>query len=400
MAKDAGSAARPTVYISARGAARLEAGHPWVFKSDIKDSGAANNGEVVRVAIRRRSGGEKLLGQAFFSSHSIITLRLISGDERPCDREFWRERLQAALDGRRLIGGEDEAGRLVFAEADGLPGLIVDRYGAALSIQTLCAGAERLKELWLELLEELLRPRAVVERNDTASRRLEGLEERAGLLRGVLGGPVTVRLGGLMRQVDLLEGQKTGAYLDQRENYLRAARLAHGRCLDVFSYQGGFGLSLARAGAAEVILVDQSEKSLQLAARDAELNRLEVRTQGGNAFDLLHRWQKEGERFDLIVLDPPAFAKNRAAVEAAQRGYKEINLRALKLLHPGGVLVSCSCSHHLQEPLFEKMLLDAARDAGRTLQILERRGAAADHPERLGFPESKYLKCFIMRVLD
>ncbi len=389
----------PRVRISARGADWLRSGHPWVFRSEIVEDSGAESGELVQVSVRRRSGGGVFLGQAFYSSKSLIALRLITTQDQPCDRDFWRGRLQRAIELRRALGGEDTAGRLVFAESDDIPGLIVDRYADVLVLQTLCAGVDRLKETWLELLRELLEPAAVVERNDTGSRKLEDLPVRAGVLRGELRRPLEVRLGGLLRLVDPLEGQKTGAYLDQRENYLRAARLTRGRCLDAFCYQGGFGLALKQAGAEEVVLLDQSEKALQLAAADAERNGLRVETRQANVFDQLHAWKKAGESFDLVVLDPPAFAKNRESVPAARRGYKEINLRAMQLLKSGGVLVTCSCSHHMQEQQFEAVLLDAAVDSRCRLQIIERRGAAADHPVRLGFPESGYLKCFILRVL-
>jgi 23S rRNA (cytosine1962-C5)-methyltransferase len=390
------------VVVNARGARRLRSGHVWVFDSDVRDAGGAEDGAVVRVVSRHRSGGSNALGVAFYNSVSMIRLRLIARRTVEPDRDFWRERLLAALSLRRLLGRDgpaDTAGRLVYAEADGIPGLIVDHYGGVLVLQTLSAGAERLLETWLSLLAELVAPRAIVERNDTHSRRLEGLPTRAGVLRGELPEPLQVADGGLTLTIDPLQGQKTGAFLDQRENRQRAAAYAGGRCLDVFCYQGGFGLQLARGGADEVTLVDQSAPALQAAAATAAANGLTVHTRAANGFDFLREHQAAGERYRVVVLDPPAFAKNKAAVERAARGYKEINLRAIKLLEPGGILISSSCSYHMQAEHFERLLLDAGRDAGRSLQVLERRSQARDHPERLGFPESRYLKCLVLRAL-
>jgi len=373
-------------------------GHPWIFRSDVRRADSAGAGDVVRVVARHRGGGLNGLGLALFSPVSMIALRMLGRDEAPPGAGFWEARLDAALELRRRLGGEDSAGRLVYSEADGLPGLIVDRYADVLVLQTLTAGAERLKGVVVDWLVARLAPRAVVERNDSSARSFEGLEERVGLLRGALDGPVEILEGGLRISVDPLGGQKTGHYLDQRENRVRAAAYARGRCLDVFSYQGGFGLQLARGGAAEVTLVDQSERALAAAQADAGRNGLEVRCRTANAFDFLRDQHAAGERYDLVVLDPPAFAKNRQAVEGATRGYKEINLRAMKLLAPGGVLITASCSFHMLEERFEALLAEAARDVGRGVQLLERRGAARDHPERLGFPEGRYLKCFVLRV--
>jgi 23S rRNA (cytosine1962-C5)-methyltransferase len=389
----------PVVEINSRAAERLRAGHLWVYQSDIRDPGEAQAGDLVRVVVRHGRGGSNTVGVAFYSSASLIRLRLITRREVVPDAGFWRERLLRALELRSRVVGEDTAYRVVFSEADGIPGLIVDRYGPVLSIQMLCAGADRLRDTWLDLLGELFSPAAIVERDDTGSRRLEGLQEQRGLVRGELSGPVEVLQGGLTWPVDPLEGQKTGAFLDQRENHQAAARYAQGRCLDVFCYQGGFGLNLKRGGAQEVLLIDQSERALEGALQAARRNGLEVRTQAANAFDFLHEQQKAQERYQVVALDPPAFAKNKDSVASAVRGYKEINLRAMHLLEEGGVLITCSCSYHLSPERFEAIVLDAARDAGRALQVLERRSQSRDHPERLGFPESRYLKCLFLRVL-
>lgn len=389
----------PIVEISPKAARRVRAGHVWVFRQEVRRRRGARNGDIVQVQSRHRSGGSNHLGIAFYNHESLIALRLISRHQVEPDRAWWQAVLEQALQLRALRSGQGNAARLVHAEADGIPGLVIDRYDDLVVLQTLCAGADRLKPLWVELLGELIAPRAVVERNDSSTRRLEGLPERAGLLAGHLDGPVEIREGGLRLLVDPLEGQKTGTYLDQSENRVRAAAYGAGRCLDVFSYQGGFGLHLGQGGAAEVILVDQSELALEVARANARLNGLEVTTRAANAFDFLKSQQVAGERYDVVCLDPPAFAKNRDAIPRAARGYKEINLRAMRLLPPGGLLITSSCSYHMHPEHFEDVLLQAARDTGRTVQILERRSQGRDHPERLGFPESRYLKCLVLRVL-
>ncbi len=391
-----------TVVVNGRAARRLRQGHVWIFDSDVRDTDDAKAGDVVRVATRHKSGGVNELGIAFFNPDSMIRLRLI--DRKVCkpDRDFWRHRLLSALSFRKTLANQDsldDVGRMVFSEADGIPGLIVDKYAKVLVIQTLSAGADRLLPMWLELLDEMLSPDAIVERNDTHSRKLEGLDVRSQVVSGKLDVPVLVHDGGLEFEVNPLLGQKTGYFLDQRENRLRAAEYAVGRCLDVFCYQGGFGLQLARGGADEVVLVDQSARSLQMAQNAADRNSLKVRTEVANAFDFLRDQQVDGEKYDVVVLDPPAFAKNKNSIERASRGYKEINLRALKLLNPGGVLITSSCSYHMSEEHFGQILLSAGMDAGRTLQVLERRSQARDHPVRLGFPESHYLKCYVARAL-
>lgn len=389
----------PAVEISPKAARRLRAGHVWVFRQEIRRRHGARTGDIVRVQTRHGSGGSNHLGVAFYNPASLIALRLITREQRVPDRAWWYEMLERALRWRQRRSSHGNAARLVHAEADGIPGLVVDRYDDVAVVQTLCAGTDRLRDLWVELLVELLAPRAVVERNDSSTRKLEGLAERTGVLAGHLDGPVEIREGSLRLLVDPLEGQKTGSYLDQSENRVRVASYGTGRCLDVFSYQGGFGLHLKQAGAAEVTLVDQSGRALQAAEANARLNGLEVKTRAANAFDFLKAQQVAGEQYDVVCLDPPAFAKNRDAIPRAARGYKEINLRAMRLLPPGGILITSSCSYHMQPEHFEEVLLDAARDTGRTVQIVERLSQGRDHPERLGFPESRYLKCMVLRVL-
>jgi 23S rRNA (cytosine1962-C5)-methyltransferase len=391
--------ALPVIEISKRAAKSLRLGHVWVYRSEVLAPGGAQPGDIVAVETAHPSGGRNPLGVAFYNPESLITLRLISRDRIVPNADFWRQRLAQAFSLRTQVSGSDTLGRLVFSEADELPGLIVDRYADVLVIQTVCRGTDRLLPLWTELITELCHPQALIERNDVSARALEGLPERSGVLFGSFSGPLQVREGDLQLLVDPLAGQKTGSYLDQRENHLRAAAYARGRCLDVFSYQGGFGLHLKQAGAKEVTLVDQSERALEAAQATAGLNGLAIQTIAANAFDFLHEQQAAGARYDVVVLDPPAFAKNRAALQKAVRGYKDLNLRAMKLLTKGGILITSSCSYHMLPSRFETVIQDAASDAGRTLQLIERRSAARDHPERLGFPESHYLKCLILRVL-
>jgi len=387
------------ILISKRGARRLRAGHVWIYQSDIEDLSDASSGGVVKVVTQHKSGGSNSLGMAFYSADSQISLRLITRSDIELDKDFFKSRIQDALQFRSRLNISDSAYRVVYSEADRLPGLIIDRYGDVVVLQTQCAGSERLKSTWVDIVSELLKPRAIIEKNSTPARRLEGLEELSGVLTGSLDGPFEIIQGGLRMMVDPLAGQKTGAYLDQRENHRAAAAFACGHCLDTFCYQGGFGLSFARAGAENVTLVDQSEQALEVAKENARLNDLAIETHHANAFDFLKEQQIAGATYQVVVLDPPAFAKNRKAIQRAARGYKEINLRAMRLLEKGGVLITSSCSYHMSSEHFEAILLEAARDTGRTLQIIQRRGQSRDHPELLGVPESAYLKCYILRVL-
>lgn len=377
-----------------RGAARLQSGHLWVYAADLVDAGGAQGGEIVAVADTRG----RRLGWALYSDRSQIALRWIAEPDLEITRAFWRERLLRAADLRHRMLGDVEAYRLVFAESDRLPSLIIDRYGDCFVLQTLSQGMEALKPLWVDLLVELFAPRAIVERNDVKVRALEGLPLTKGVLYGTVPEHVEVTLGEGRFQIDVLQGQKTGAFLDQQENYRAAARYARGRVLDGFCYGGGFAVHLA-ARAESVLAVDISAEAVEQARRNAERNsRTNVTVVEGNVFDLLRELDQRQERFDLIVLDPPAFAKSRAAVPGALRGYKEINLRALRLLRPEGVLVTCSCSYHMSEEMFLEMLRAAAADARRSVRILERRTQASDHPILLSMPETHYLKCVILQV--
>ena len=398
VGEGSGTSDEPTVQLSKRGHERLKGGHVWVYRSDVRAPETLDGGEVVRLTDERGW----FVGKAFYGAQSQIAVRLLTREDEPIDEAFFEKRLTQALALREIARPDPErrrAARLVNGEADLLPGLVVDRYADCLSIQTVIEATDARRELFATLLEKLLKPRAIVERNDVKVRAHEALPQRKGLLRGALDGPVEFLEGEVKLVADLLEGQKTGAFLDQSENRIEAGRWAHGRALDCFTYGGAFALQLARK-AEKVTAVDISELAAahgkDAAARNGATN-LEFKV--ANAFDLLREESERGERYDTIVLDPPAFAKTRDTLDPALRGYKEINLRAFHLLSPGGVLVTCSCSFHIGEKEFEEVVLAAANDAQRTVQILERRGAGRDHPALLGVAESRYLKCLILRVL-
>ena len=383
------------VVVSRKGQARVERGHPWVFRSDVVKDGGATAGAIVRVAGVR---GEPL-GFALWSQRSEIRLRMLERGEALAP-SFLRDRIERALRWRGTVAAGAEAYRVVHGEGDGLPSLVVDRYGDYLSVQTLSQGTERAKPEIVAALVELLNPRGIVERNDPKVRTLEGLEQTVSVLHGEVPERALVSEGDVQLAVDLREGQKTGLFLDQRENHLAARRYAKGRVLDAFCYDGGFALQVAR-DAESVIAVDLSGEALARVKANAERNGLgNVETRDANVFDLLHELDKREERFDTVILDPPAFAKSRDAIAKATRGYKEINRRALRILKPGGCLVTCSCSYHIHEDDFEAILADAATDAGATVTVVEKRRQARDHPVVLGVPETYYLKCFVLRRLE
>ncbi len=382
------------VVVTRKGQARIERGHPWVFRSDVVKDGGASPGALVRVADVRGTP----LGFALWSSRSEIRLRMIERGETLADG-FFRARIERALRWRETVAAGAEAYRVVHGEGDGLPSLVVDRYGEYLSVQTLSQGTERAKVEIVAALVEILQPKGIVERNDPRVRTLEGLEQTVSVLHGEVPEHVEVSEGDVRFRVDLRRGQKTGLFLDQRENHLAARRYARGRVLDGFTYDGGFALQVARQ-ADEVTAVDLSADALERVKANAALNGLgNVATRDANVFDLLKELDQRGERFDTVILDPPAFAKSKDAVEKAVRGYKEINLRALKILRPGGCLVTCSCSYHVHEEDFESILADAATDAGAVVTVVEKRRQARDHPVVLGVPETLYLKCFVLRKL-
>jgi 23S rRNA (cytosine1962-C5)-methyltransferase len=384
----------PTVVVSRRGAERVRAGHPWIYQSDVLEA-SAEPGDLVAVVTDQ----DRRVGTAFWSSTSQIALRFVSPAAIADEPEFFRERLRAAIAYRESLGIEGDVSRLVHGEADRLPGLVVDRYGDYLVVQTLSQGSDRRLALFTDALVELLKPRGILARNDPKVRRLEGLEERIDVVHGEIPERIEVREGAIRFHVDLRHGQKTGLFLDQRENHQAASVYARGRALDAFTYNGGFALSMA--GRCErVLALDSSAPALELTRQNARLNgiaNLELRE--ANVFDELRELEISGERFDTIVLDPPAFAKNRAAVERAAAGYKEINLRALKILNPGGHLISCTCSYNVDEALFAEILEQAAADARATVALVEKRQQARDHPVLLNVPETYYLKCLVLRKL-
>ncbi len=381
--------------ISARGLRRLKEGHLWIYATDILEEPSGIEDPIVRVVDPARNP----LGFAFHSRESQIRLRMLSREQEMPTEEFFRRRLACALLRRQCMPIASSAYRIVYSEADLLPSIIVDRYGDYLVLQTLSRGSDALKDTLVDFLRDLIHPAGILERNDVKSRKLEGLEETKKILFGVIPKAVEIEENGLRFLVDLWEGQKTGFFLDQRENRSVAAAYARGRGLDCFTNTGGFALHFARR-CEQVTGIDASAGSIRQAGQNAALNNLtNVAFQEGNVFDRLRELERAGETFEIICLDPPAFAKNHAAVSGAISGYKEINLRCLKLLRPEGILVTSSCSYHLTEATFYEILHDAAQDARRTLQILERRGQANDHPILSGMPETHYLKCFIARVI-
>ncbi len=387
--------------INPRAVARLAAGHVWIYRSDIASTGNAQRGALVRVASDRG----KFYGWGLYSSSSQIAVRLLSLDSsQPNVPALISSLMAGAAAYRQRVVADSDAYRVVFSESDFLPGLIVDRYHDVVCFQVLTQAMDEPenKHAIVSAIEELLAPRAIVERVDARILQLEQLPERSPAL--IKGSEATTIFSsnGIRFHYDALAGQKTGAFLDQRENYAAAARYAQGEALDVFCYQGGFALHLARV-CAQVTGVDSSLAALQVAEQNAALNQEQFRPAElewleGNAFDLLKDYAAAGKEYDTIVLDPPAFARNKTALSTALRGYKEINLRALKMLRRGGVLVTCSCSHAVSEADFAAMLASAASDAGRQVRVLEKRTQSRDHPISLAIPETAYLKCFVCMV--
>ncbi|MGH7543683.1 MAG: class I SAM-dependent rRNA methyltransferase [Gemmatimonadota bacterium] len=383
--------------MSPKGARRALARHPWVYRGDVASLPAGlPNGEIVRVIDNR----DRPLGRATWSARSQIALRFVRWEDEPVDDAFWAERLAAAIGRRERAGLTGPARRLVFGEADGWPGFVVDQYGDCLAVQTLTPAAAAREDRWSELLVERFAPRAVVARNDLKVRRLEGLEAAVAVLYGEPPEPFPVTIGDRVFVVDVMGGQKTGAFLDQQRNWRAAARWAGGKALvlDAFSGDGGFALHLAPV-VERVEAVEISEAAAARGRLNAGANGItNVDWTVANAFDRLHDLAAEGARFGAIALDPPAFAKNRVSVPAARRGYKAINLRAIQCLEPGGILVTCSCSYHVDREEFRGIVAEAAADAGRTVEVLEVRTQAPDHPILLSAPETEYLKCLILRA--
>lgn len=384
-----------TVVVSSKGAQRLRRNVPWCYRTELVDApGSLARGAVVRVVDLQRNP----IGLAFWATTSPIALRLLTRSvDLTVDDAFFRARIEAALARRRFLGRDSY--RAIHGEADLLPGLFVDRYGEGLTLQTISEGADARKEGFARVLVELLRPRFLALRDDASGRDFEGLPREARLLWGEGPSRVEHREGDNRFEVDLLEDMKTGSFLDQVDNHLRAGELGRGEALDCFSYHGGFALALA-VHCSKVIAVEQDAAAALRASENARRNgRAHVTVEHANAFDVLHRFDAEGRRFDTIVIDPPGLAKRKEGVATALRAYRELNLRALKCLRPDGLLFTCSCSGKLDRAQFEQMVLDAARDARRTVQILERRGAGIDHPVLGSLPETEYLKALVVRAL-
>ena len=383
------------VVINRRGEERVRSGHPWIYKSDVAEA-RADAGATVRVIGARG----RAIGQALYSDRSEIALRLLTRGAELADVALWQSRIEQAVKFRELLEIDATAYRLVHGEADLMPSLVVDRYGDYLVVQALSQGVDRLLPEITRLLVEIVRPAGILARNDPRVRLLEGLERRVEVLYGTVPDAIEVREGTVQYVVDPYRGQKTGLFLDQRENRVAAARYARGRLLDTFSYNGGFALALA-ARCDEVLAIDISEDAVARIRENAERNNAHnVQARAMNVFDELRELERRGEQFDTIVLDPPAFAKNKASIAKALSGYKEINLRALKLLAPGGFLVTCSCSYNVSEADFADVIASAAVDAHADVAVVEKRMQGRDHPVLMTVPETFYLKCFILRKLN
>ncbi len=395
MAKATTTRATRTAVLTNRGAARARSGHPWIYRSDIADA-AGDAGDVVRVVDR----GGRFLGHAFYNPKSEITLRLATREDEEINEPWFQNRIEKARTYRESLRIDASAYRLLHSEADGVPGLVADRYGDHFVLQVGSAAVEKRLGWIISALEDLFSPTGILLRGDAAARGREGLATKVEVLSGEVPDSVVVHEGPVRYRAALWGGQKTGGFLDQRENHLAAARCVErypgGRVLDVFSYAGGFALHAARV-AKTVEAVDASGSALQAARENAELNGLSniVFTQA-SAFDLLRERSDAGARYDAVILDPPAFAKTKRDLSGARRAYKEINLRAMKLLASGGTLVTCSCSYHFSRELMQDTLRSAAADAGRTVRVREWRGQAQDHPEILTIPETRYLKCAVL----
>ena len=386
---------QPTVTISARGEQRVRAGHPWIYRADVVDV-SATAGDIVEVIGPRR----RRIGDALFSDRSQISIRMLTVGDVAADQSLLRARLERAIRFRESMNLDATAYRLVHGEADLLPSLVVDRYGEYLVVQTLSQGMDRLLPAITAMLVELLAPAGILARNDPRVRTLEGLPQSIDVLHGDVPDAVAVQEGPVEYDVDLRKGQKTGLFLDQRENREAAARYARGRLLDCFSYNGGFALRLART-CPEAEALDISADAVARIRANAIRNAVpHLQAREVNVFDELRRLERANARYDTIVLDPPAFAKNKAAIPNAMAGYKEINLRAMRLLNPGAYLVTCSCSYNVNEEMFGSVLHEASIDSHTPMTIVEKRMQGRDHPVLVGVPETYYLKCFILRRVE
>ena len=377
---------------------RVQSGHPWIYQTEIErvddPAGEIEPGDIVRVV---NSKGV-FVCKALYNPASMIALRVLTVRDEPTDEAFFRRRIEAAWEYRKRLCDVNSC-RLIFGESDYLPALIVDKFADILVVQLLCLGMDRLRDMIVRLLVDVVKPRGIYERDDVPVREREGMKQLTGLMWGEVPDRVEMVENGIRFLVDVKHGQKTGFFLDQKENRAAIAPLCPGaRVLDCFCHNGTFALNAAKYGAADVLGVDISEEALEVARENAALNGLDVRFEAHNVFDLLRQYQGEGRQFDLIVLDPPAFTKSRKMVESAKRGYKDRNLRAMKLVRDGGYLVSCSCSQHVTPDMFVDILREAAYETRRRVRIIELRSQGRDHPVLLGSDETRYLKCVIMQV--
>lgn len=386
-----------TVTITNKGLRRAKTGHPWVFDNDLR---ANESTPTLPSVVTLVDVQNNLIGQGLYNPKSKIALRLLTKEETPITKDFFARRTEAAIQYRERVVNGYEAFRVIHSESDGIPGLTVDKYGDYLVLQQHSAALEPFMPAILDVLQHHYKLEGILARNDSSVRDLEGLPKEVTVIFGSVPEEIPFKEGDVTLFAAPYTGQKTGAFLDQRENHVEAAKIAFGRCLDVFSYHGGFALQLAKH-AESVIAIDSSKPALNHIEKAAKVNNLSnVALLQGDAFLLLRDFVKKGERFDTIVLDPPAFAKGRDQAENAISGYKEINLQAFKLLHTGGRLVTASCSYHVSEPSFYAMLQEAAADAGRQVRVVERRSQASCHPERLAMPETRYLKLAVLEVVD
>ena len=377
---------------------RVRGGHPWIYASEIeKVEGEFENGDIVDVCDFRG----KFIGRGFYNPLSQISLRILTRNDEPCDRAFFERRVRDAWEYRKLMC-DPESCRLIYSESDFLPGLVVDKFSDVLVMQSLSLGVERIKDMLCDILMEVVAPRGIYERSDVPVRRLEGLEQTTGLLRGEVPERVDMMENGIHFMVDVMHGQKTGFFLDQKWNRAAMKPFCRGaRVLDCFCHNGSFSLHAAKYGAASVLGVDISEEALEVARENARVNGLDnVMFEAHNCFDLLREMDDARAQYDVVILDPPAFTKNKAAVPAAVRGYKEINLRGLKLTRPGGFLVTCSCSQHILPEMFQDIVNQAARDAKKRVRLVEYRTQGYDHPILPQSVETKYLKCMILQVME
>ena len=385
----------PRAKLTPKGERWFRSGHPWIFRGDVSLQNEPQNGDLVALY----NPQNVFLCWAFYSRDSRITFRFVTSDQGIIEQDYWRTMLQKAIGNRKEFLGRNQACRLVFSEADGIPGLIADWYAGHLVVQTLIPGIDRILNKLGNIFQELIHPDSILIRNDFEARSLEHLPREVRTFYGQVPQKVRVKEGLVQYEVDLVSGQKTGAYLDQRENRLHLVSYpqCQGRVLDCFCYTGGFSLQLARK-AKEVLAVDDSASALEMARNNAEVNELSnISFQKKNIFDYLKEADEQGAKFDLIVLDPPPFARKKSAIDAALRGYQELNRRALRCLNPGGILSTFSCSYNITEPLFLDILSRSAQKAGGRILLLEKRMQAGDHPVLLNFPESLYLKGLILQ---